>query len=192
MLLGVGLIASALSNPAYAATIHPGDPGVFQFGNSLYTWVLGPKWTEAEANAVAIGGHLVTFNSLEEAQWTFDIFAVGPGAGDSGMWNGFTDREVEGDWKWISGVPVTFTAWGAGQPDNFNDEDYAGGFTGWGDANNDGLGLTVSYMRGLAEVPLPSSPISNAPSPMPVFGAVAAYGYSRKLRKRIKRSACAD
>ena len=35
-------------------------------GNSLYTIVDGPLWTEAETNSQNLGGHLVTINNAEE------------------------------------------------------------------------------------------------------------------------------
>ena len=35
-------------------------------GDSAYVIVEGPTWEEAEANAVALGGHLVTINNAEE------------------------------------------------------------------------------------------------------------------------------
>ena len=38
-------------------------------GNSLYTIVEGPSWTEAEANSVKLGGHLVTINDAKENNW---------------------------------------------------------------------------------------------------------------------------
>jgi len=182
--------------PARAIGIQPGDPGVCQYGNSLYTWVLGPKWTEAEANAVAIGGHLVTWNSLEEAQWGLQTFSAGGACYDevSGMWNGLNDLQEVGVWRWVSGEPLTYTGtgWGVDQPDFIGYERYVGGFTGWGNANIDGVGLTdryrdgALYMRGLAEVPYASPQSTAAPGPLPIFGAAAAFGYSRKLRKRIK------
>lgn len=43
------------------------DPAIR--GNSLYTVVDGPSWTQAEANSVKLGGHLVTINSKEEDVW---------------------------------------------------------------------------------------------------------------------------
>ena len=38
-------------------------------GNSIYTIVDGPSWTEAEANSNKLGGHLVTINNKEEYIW---------------------------------------------------------------------------------------------------------------------------
>jgi hypothetical protein len=189
-------VASSSLLPAMATTIKPGDPGVCQYGNSLYTYVLGPKWTEAEANAVAIGGHLVTWNTLEEAQWGLKTFSIGGDCYDepSGMWNGLNDLQDVGVWRWVSGEPLTYTGtgWGVDQPDFIGFERYVGGFTGWGNANIDGVGLTdvfkngALYMRGLAEIPYASPHSTAAPGPQPIFGAAAAFGYSRKLRKRIK------
>ena len=34
-------------------------------GNSLYITVDGPSWTDSEANANKLGGHLVTINNEE-------------------------------------------------------------------------------------------------------------------------------
>ena len=38
-------------------------------GDSAYVIVEGPTWEEAEANANALGGHLVTVNDAEENKW---------------------------------------------------------------------------------------------------------------------------
>ena len=38
-------------------------------GNSLYTIVDGPSWTQAEANSVKLGGNHITFNNNEELVW---------------------------------------------------------------------------------------------------------------------------
>ena len=35
-------------------------------GNSIYTFVDGQSWTNAEDNANKVGGHLVTINDVEE------------------------------------------------------------------------------------------------------------------------------
>ena len=38
-------------------------------GNSLYTIVDGPSWTEAEARAVKLGGHLIAPSTQAEDIW---------------------------------------------------------------------------------------------------------------------------
>ena len=40
-----------------------------QTGDSAYVIVDGPTWEEAEANANALGGHLVTINDSKENEW---------------------------------------------------------------------------------------------------------------------------
>ncbi len=49
---------------------------------------------------------------------------------------------------------------------------------------------TTEDTRDWAQATLvPSSPPSSVPGPLPALGAAAAFGFSRKLRKRIKNSA---
>ncbi len=38
-------------------------------GDSLYTIVDGPSWTEAEASSLKLGGHLITINNKQEYVW---------------------------------------------------------------------------------------------------------------------------
>ncbi|MGY8927507.1 MAG: lectin-like protein, partial [Flavobacteriales bacterium] len=37
--------------------------------------------------------------------------------GDLSVWIGFTDEAEEGNWQWITGEEVTYTNWGANEPD---------------------------------------------------------------------------
>jgi beta-lactam-binding protein with PASTA domain len=41
-----------------------------------------------------------------------------------GPWLGGTDAASEGNWEWVTGEPWGYTNWLAGQPDNWQDEDY--------------------------------------------------------------------
>ena len=50
-------------------------------GNSYYQIVDGPSWTEAESNAVSIGGHLATVNNQNENDWIGAEFSQEPGRG---------------------------------------------------------------------------------------------------------------
>lgn len=80
-----------------------------------YVTVYGPTWEQTEAQALALGGHLVTINDVAEQQWL--------GANFTGMFIiGFNDIASEGNWVWSSGEAVTYTKWAAGEP---GDEDMA-------------------------------------------------------------------
>ena len=112
-------------------------------GNSLYSIVDGPSWSQAEANSVKLGGHLITIGDANEDFFAGHIF------GYEG-WIGLTDQETEGEWKWSSDEELTYTNWGYGQPDNYgNNQDYAsyGGQSVWDDRNY------AIQLTGIAEIP---------------------------------------
>jgi hypothetical protein len=73
---------------------------------------------DAHARAIAAGGHLASINSAAENAL---ISAMDPGY----IWIGFTDRAVEGQFKWVTNEPVNYTNWAAGEPNNAGDEDWA-------------------------------------------------------------------
>ena len=85
-------------------------------------------------------GYLATITSPEENQFLFTVMG---GAGNN-AWLGASDRDVEGDWKWMTGPeagtsfytgnvnepgngPVNgeFSGWAGGEPNQAGDEDYA-------------------------------------------------------------------
>ena len=126
-------------------------------GDSAYVIVKGPTWEEAEANAVKLGGHLVTINDAAENQWIYQSFGIG-------KWIGLTDKATEGSFKWASGESVTFTNWAPGEPSNSGDiQDYvwiqyAPGI--WDDLQND-----PNVNMGIAEIKLaPNNPLSGTPT----------------------------
>ena len=100
-------------------------PKVFARGNSLYTIVDGPSWTQAEANSVKLGGHLVTINDAKENKWLAENYASfgqrynGTEKWLLNAWIGFTDSANEGEWKWSSGENSSFTGWGPGEPSDY-------------------------------------------------------------------------
>ncbi len=87
--------------------------------DSAYVIVEGPTWEEAEANAVTLGGHLVSINDSEENEWIKSEFSKenyyysgdsNPGDPDTWLhfWIGATDKNIEGQWEWISGEEWSF------------------------------------------------------------------------------------
>lgn len=115
-----------------------------------YDIVLG-DWSTAEANAIALGGHLVTFNDGAEENWVKAIFGTGVH-----YWIGMNDIATEGSWVWSSGEPVTYTNWSGGEPNNAGNEDWAA--MNWGYGWNDWCHWCSN--QGIAEW-------SNAPAPAP-------------------------
>jgi len=115
-------ICDCPSAPAWIQ--NPGNGNYYRLTEGRYWGVADeyantnlPTWLDAEAEAQTYGqdAHLVTINDADENQWLVSTF------GESERWIGFTDHgsvSSEGSWVWISGEPVTFTNWDAGQPDN--------------------------------------------------------------------------
>ena len=80
-------------------------------------WVLNPannhsykrihceSWDDAQAKAVAEGAYLVAINDAAEQQWLVRIFGTAP------YWIGLTDMAKEGEGRWTSGEPTTYTNW---------------------------------------------------------------------------------
>lgn len=124
--IAVTLTILVFSVPCAHAAVIAG-PFTNTANNHLYYLLSANSWTKAEAEAVGLGGHLVTINDVTEQQWLFSTF--GPLAGSHWLWIGLTDRDVEGTYQWVSGESSPYRNWVAGEPNNassgnFN-QDYA-------------------------------------------------------------------
>jgi uncharacterized delta-60 repeat protein len=78
---------------------------------------------EAEAEAVATGGHLVSVNSEAEQNFLARTFLNGLDR-IRPFWIGFNDVSVEGNFVWSSGEPRIYTGWEPGEPNNVGNTDY--------------------------------------------------------------------
>jgi Ca2+-binding RTX toxin-like protein len=122
----------------------------FSYNGKLYLLSNEGTWTEAQAQAVSLGGNLVTVNNEAENQFLVDTF------GEEALWIGLTDEVVEGQFKWVNGEAFTYKNWEPGQPDDGGGtvpQDYAyinfavSGILGtWDDGKND------SIFRGIIEI----------------------------------------
>jgi len=75
------------------------------------------SWPDSEAQAVCLGGHLVTINDKAEQNWVWETFSRYDGA-ERSLWIGLSDAASEGRFTWSSGEPVSYTHWADGAPDN--------------------------------------------------------------------------
>ena len=73
-------------------------------------------WHKAKEICQGIGGHLATITSEEEQRVIEELCS---GSFYPAYWLGATDEASEGDWKWVTGEPFSYTKWASGQPDNY-------------------------------------------------------------------------
>lgn len=103
-------------------------------GGTLAFCFAALQWSEAEADCVTQGGHLVSIHDdAEQASVVEHAFAI---AGDS-WWIGANDGDVEGTFVWTDGSAMDFVAWAGGEPNDSGGED-CGHLAAWaGGAWND-------------------------------------------------------
>jgi len=148
LLFVLALIATPLSVQAVS----------FTFGGHTYeTTSSAESWTQAEAEAVGLGGHLVSINSAAEQAFLNSTFLADPTFANVPLWIGLNDITNGGGMgskiytTWTTGEPVTYTNWSPGEPNNFAPgEDYgtinwhhAGGSGTIGDWNDTPVNGTV-------------------------------------------------
>jgi hypothetical protein len=75
-------------------------------------------WAASEAEAVSLGGHLVTINDAAESAWIRCNVATADGLNADDAWIGLNDIAEEGNYVWVSGETSTFINWGAGEPND--------------------------------------------------------------------------
>jgi hypothetical protein len=118
--------------------------GPFPYGGHQYYLLEATSWTNSEAEAVILGGHLATINDVAENEWVRQIFG-----GD--LWIGLNDVNVEGTFEWVSGEPVTYTNWRLPfEPNNSGGEEHFAKIRSVGDWND--LRDDIAFQYGVVEV----------------------------------------
>lgn len=171
---GLLFIAASLTCSTFAA-IEAG-PFTNSANGHIYFLLTPDTWTNSQAQAVALGGNLVTISDAAENQWVVDRFSNYGGIARP-LWIGLTDRDNEGNFQWVSGEPFNFSNWNlaSGEPNNSGGSGYEEDFayiiqensgnptviaTFWNDVPNDGFGV-IPPMQGVVE-------IQGVPAPVPV------------------------
>ena len=101
--------------------------------------ILAPgTWTEAQAEAHALGGHLATIRSLTENNWITNNLLVnfqpsgGPNLSHLPLWIGLYDPTIKdgagsqhaADFIWDSGESYSYRNWNSGEPNNTGNAEY--------------------------------------------------------------------
>ncbi|XP_041036056.1 CD209 antigen-like protein E isoform X3 [Carcharodon carcharias] len=72
------------------------------------------NWESAKQQCESQNSHLIIINTEQEQNFIKKSIENNPGD----YWIGLTDRESEGNWKWVDGTQVSFTQWYEGEPNN--------------------------------------------------------------------------
>lgn len=96
--------------------------------NNWYRLSRPGTWEQAQAEAISVGGQLVTIRSQAENNWLM-IYMYQPSCDLhselNGPWIGLHDHRIENSFEWISGEALSFTNWRPGEPNAFGgDEDF--------------------------------------------------------------------
>jgi hypothetical protein len=113
------------------------------FGGHVY-YFCNPskKWGEARDWCSERGTHLATVSSWAEQGF------LAANLGGTAMWIGLHQEWYTWEWSWVNGEPVSFTAWGDGQPDDgdfWTEEDCVELFA-WGPWNDNDCGSKSRYI----------------------------------------------
>ncbi len=153
-------------------------------------------WFDAEKEAIALGGHLVTIDDAEENSWLLETFGPVtvqyanaynlPDRAGISLWIGLNDVRNEGEFEWVSGEAIDYLNWSSGQPDDsFPDEDFVGMFVNWGPVGQ--WHDIISDTRfgdlpfGLVEVIPETTPAS---TPEPMTACFVAAGFAVAIGKK--------
>jgi hypothetical protein len=87
--------------------------GISPDGHTYFASIATLNWEQANAAAVALGGHLVSITSQAEQNFLSGLIPNGP---LSQFWIGLRYSPSLGQFKWTTGEPVVYTNWGLAQP----------------------------------------------------------------------------
>jgi len=142
---------------------------MFNYNGSQYLLTNFGTWEQAQAQALSLGGNLVTINTAAEQNFLVSAFG-----GTEKLWIGLTDKVIEGQFKWASNEISTYINWFPGQPDNGGPqgEDYVvmnfGAAGKWNDYPDPNTLVPPTAFRGIIEItsstPTPTITLAVSPS----------------------------
>ncbi len=123
-------------------------------GHTYYLLTAG-SWSAKEAEAVALGGHLATIGSAAEDMFIYNSWSTQ--ASIYGLWIGLNDMAVEGQFRWVSGEPVTYLHFPPSEPNGGTNENAVHIQLTNGNWNDNDAASSFQAMAEVAGVPEPST-----------------------------------
>ena len=104
------------------------------YNGNTYQLLSEASWTDSEAYAVSLGGHLVAVDNAAE-----NNFLTSTWGSQQTLWIGlFRTAPNAPTFAWTNGQSVTYTNWAPGEPNNSGGEDYTHTYANgqWNDLAN--------------------------------------------------------
>lgn len=103
---------AAVESPAVVTEDGCPDGWLFFEGNCYLHVNDRHTWAEAEQQCVQVNAHLASVQSEEE-----QLFLNANG--QDYQWIGLNDKDVQNEFRWTDGAPLTYMNWRPNQPDNY-------------------------------------------------------------------------
>ncbi|XP_033985758.1 C-type lectin domain family 4 member F-like [Trematomus bernacchii] len=95
--------------------VHYLQQGWVYFSGSFYRISSTMKtWQDSRKDCQQRGADLMIIDSQEEQDFTRQY--------KNRIWIGLTDRDTEGEWKWVDGTQLTTRFWHSGEPNNYQNK----------------------------------------------------------------------
>ena len=120
------VMAIVCAAPTRADTLLASTTGPNGHSYQIWSAPQGLNWTQAEAKAVTLGGHLASIADAAENALVYDLvddfiatlFYSDPG-NQLGPYIGAFRSVNGGPFAWADGTPFAYTHWASGEPSNF-------------------------------------------------------------------------
>lgn len=106
-------------------------------------------WVEAARDCETDGGHLIVIDSDAENTWMAQVAAeslTNQASSHQLAWLGMGDHAKEGEFRWITGAPLTLTSWFKDEPNSLNDNEDCGEMRASGLWNDDRCNAQLAYV----------------------------------------------
>ena len=110
---------------------------------------IGQIWVDAETDCESDGGHLIVIDDEAENTWMASIAAKAITNNKSThelSWIGLHDQTVGGEFRWVTGTPLTLALWADMEPNSLYDDEDCVEIRAAGQWNDDRCDAPLTYV----------------------------------------------